>query len=181
MSENERIVTIVKEEPNAENCQNNLEIEDFDNLNENNVQEPPQPMEKPDKPKEEINVDLSDTESDAETTMDTLTQETEEFDVTRENLYQILSAVLETQNGDNLTEMISNLNDSVKDASEKQDIQYENLNKTLRKMNEHLVSHNKYMEKMANLFERFVAGQEEEIIEESRNEKNAQGNVASSE
>lgn len=91
------------------------------------------------------------------------TASTEEFDVTKEGLYQILGAVLEDDEGTNITEKMGEINKSLEKIVE----QNESQAKYLKKMNENFERHNKNMEQIVKLFRDFVESQVEE--EENNN------------
>ena len=94
-----------------------------------------------------------DLESEEEPTeMTDMTDTTQEIDLQKDTLYQILSSVLEDDDGNNLTETVS----KIADSSNKNYENFESIARNLRTISEGITKHNKAMDRIVSLFERFV-------------------------
>ena len=92
-------------------------------------------------------------ESEEEPTdMTDMTDTTQEIDLQKDTLYQILSSVLEDDDGNNLTETVS----KIADSSNKNYENFESIARNLRTISEGITKHNKAMDRIVSLFERFV-------------------------
>jgi len=93
----------------------------------------------------------SDDEEEA-TEMTDMTGTTQEIDLTKDTLWQILSSVLEDDDGNNLTETVG----KIAESSQKNYENFESIARNLRTISEGITKHNKAMDRIVSLFERFV-------------------------